>query len=95
MSRALEILQQRAEETIAVLGVPRPVEGASAHELETWVEWWRPSLETARKLPSDRIAYLRAGGWWPPVAAEQVARVPPSIVQRPLRPKMYEDSKNF
>lgn len=95
MTRQLEVLQQSVEETIAVLGVARPIDGASERELEMWLEWWRPSVETARKLTSDRIAYLRAGGWWPPVAAEQVAKVSPSIVRRSLRPNMYKDSTNL
>lgn len=72
MTRHLEILQQSVDETIAALGVARPIEGATASELEIWLVWWRPALETVRKLTTDRIAYLRAGGWWPPIAAEQV-----------------------
>jgi len=82
---------RNVEETVAVLGVNQPIEGASVDELETWLEWWRPSLELAQEMTSNHIAFLRAHSWWPPVTAEQITRVPPSIVQRSLRPNMYKE----
>jgi hypothetical protein len=42
MRRQLNILQRNVEETVAVLGVNQPIEGASADESEKWLEWWRP-----------------------------------------------------
>lgn len=93
MEADMTILRRRVEEIVAILGVNKPIDGASTDELAAWIEWWKPSLESARNIPSDRVAYLRAGGWWPPVSAEQIARVPPPIVTRSLRPNLHKSQQ--
>lgn len=94
MVATLVILQIEIDEIVATLGVNRPIDGASLEELDAWVGWWRPSFETARGLPPDRVAYLKSGGWWPPVSSEQIARVPPRIVVRSLRPNLFNPRRS-
>ena len=87
MTRQPEILQQSVDETIAVLGRPRPLEGASACELEIWLEWWRPSLELARELAPDRVptfelvATSNSGTGYPRAAIDCAALIPTERVQ--------------
>lgn len=82
-------LQSAIEETATILGINKPRESASEEELRIWIEWWRPSVEAAREMCSEDMAYLRAGGWWPPVTAAQISAVPPVIVRQTTRPSLY------
>jgi hypothetical protein len=56
--------------------------------MRQWVEWWRPSYRVARRLSDEQKAYLKQGGWWPPVAVHQIARPAPAIVIAAARPAL-------
>lgn len=81
-------LRRQADDIGRVLGLAAPAEDTSPEDLALWIDWWHPSAELARSLPPERIAYLRAGGWWPPVPADRISRLPPAIVTRTLRPAL-------
>jgi hypothetical protein len=77
--------------TIArVLEIAEPP-SATAEALREWVEWWTPSYRSARLLSDEQRAYLKQGGWWPPVSAHQIARPAPAIVIAAARPALYGD----
>jgi hypothetical protein len=81
----------RATEIIAqVLEINAPPVEVTAEERRQWVAWWKPSYETARTLPDEEKAYLKSGGWWPPLCASMIG-VAPEIVLRTSRPGLYAD----
>lgn len=86
-----EIEWQEAQLIAQVLEIDVPVE-ATADERRQWVAWWKPSYETARTLPDEQKAYLRGGGWWPPLCDSMIG-VAPEIVRRTSRPGLYADEK--
>lgn len=53
---------------------------ATADEMRGWVMWWRSSYRAARRLSDEQRAYLKQGGWWPPLSAHQIDRPAPTIV---------------
>lgn len=63
---------------------------ANADEMREWVEWWRPSYRAARRLSDEQKAYLKQGGWWPPLAAHQIGRLAPPIVIAAARPGLHK-----
>lgn len=65
-------------------------EQVSADELQQWVEWWKPSYRAARRLSDEQKAYLKQGGWWPPIAAHQIENIAPDIVRRTQRPGLWD-----
>ncbi len=75
----------RPEAMAGVLAIARPLR-ATADEMREWVAWWRPSYRAARRLSDEQRAYLKQGGWWPPVAAHQISRPAPAIVIAAARP---------
>lgn len=74
-----------------VLEIAAPVE-ATAEEWRQWVAWWKSSYETARTLPDEQKAYLKSGGWWPPLSVGMIG-IAPEIVRRTLRPALYDPAK--
>ena len=71
-----------------VLEIAAP-ERASADELQQWVSWWKASYEAACDLSDKERAYLKSGGWWPPVVAAQIESCAPDIVRRTRRPGLW------
>lgn len=63
---------------------------ATAGEMKEWVEWWKPSYRAARKIPDAHKAYLKQGGWWPPLSAHQVASPAPAIIVAAMRPALLQ-----
>jgi hypothetical protein len=61
-----------------------------ADEVLQWVEWWRPSYRAARRLSDEQRAYLKQGGWWPPLIAHQIDRPAPAIVIAAARPGLHD-----
>ncbi len=87
------------EETIAkgqaiaaLLDIRAPHETASADDWRVWVAWWEASYEAALTLPDAERAYLKSGGWWPPLCASMIG-VAPEIVRRTARPGLFEDQR--
>ena len=72
-----------------VLDIAEPLE-ATSDEMREWVEWWKPSYRAALGLSDEQRAYLKRGGWWPPVCAHQVACQPPTIVAVTARPGLHD-----
>ena len=66
-----------------------------ALDWRAWVAWWEPSYETARGLIDEQESYLKAGGWWPPVTAAQIAQTPPEIVIRTRRSGLFQRDQDF
>jgi len=79
------LIDDDVQEAVRVLGVPQPL-AQSADEVLQWLEWYRPAVETAKKLDQAQIDYLKEGGWWPPIRSYQVQHLPPAVVTRSLRP---------
>ncbi len=67
---------------------------ATAAEMTEWVEWWKPSYRAARRLSEEQRAYLKQGGWWPPVTAHQIARPAPAIVAAAARPGLHNQARD-
>jgi hypothetical protein len=84
-----ELAWQEIEHIAEVLEIAAPKE-ATAEERRQWLAWWRPSFEVARTLPDKEKAYLKSGGWWPPLCASMIG-VAPEIVRRTSRPGLYAD----
>lgn len=85
-------MTQEAAEIAATLEIEAPAD-ATDEELSAWLAWWRPSYQAARHITeADKIA-LKAGGWWPPVEAQQVNTVAPEIVRRTMRPGLFADKE--
>ena len=91
-SYRLELQWQAAERMALELEIAAPACGTSAEDLAQWVAWWKPSYETARALPDEQRAYLKSGGWWPPLSASMID-VAPEIVRRTSRPGVYADER--
>ncbi len=72
-----------------VLEIAEPP-AANADEMRERVEWWKPSYRAARRLSDEQKAYLKQGGWWPPVAAHQIDRTAPAIVLAAARPALHD-----
>jgi hypothetical protein len=71
-----------------VLDIASP-SSATGDEMRKWVEWWKPSYRAARTISDGQRAYLKQGGWWPPVSAQQVNCQPPAIVAVTTRPGLH------
>jgi hypothetical protein len=71
-----------------VLDIAAP-SSATADEITEWVKWWKPSYRAARAMSDEQIAYLKKGGWWPPVSAHQIDCQPPAIVSATARPGLH------
>ena len=72
-----------AKRIAEALEIAAPVE-ATAGERRQWVAWWKPSYQTARTMSDEHKAYLKRGGWWPPLVASMIG-VAPEIVHRTRR----------
>ncbi len=88
---ASEIDPEQAEHIAEVLEIDAPVQ-ATAEERRQWVAWWKPSYEAALTLPDAQRAYLKSGGWWPPLSASMIG-VAPEIVRRTARPGLFADQQ--
>jgi hypothetical protein len=71
-----------------VLDIAAP-SSATADEMREWVEWWKPSYRAAQAMSDEQRAYLKQGGWWPPVSAHQIDCQPPAIVAVTARPGLH------
>ena len=78
----------KAQAIAALLDICAPDETASAEDWRVWVAWWEPSYEAALTLPDAEKAYLKSGGWWPPLCASMIG-VAPEIVRRTARPGLF------
>lgn len=78
----------KAQAIAALLDIRAPDEAASADDWRVWVAWWEASYEAARGLSEEQKRYLKAGGWWPPITADQI-RPAPEIVVRTRRPGLF------
>ena len=68
-----EIDCREIERIAETLEIAAPVE-ATADERRQWEAWWKPSYEAALTLPDAERAYLKSGGWWPPLCASMIGR---------------------
>ena len=84
-----EIDCREIERIAETLEIAAPVE-ATADERRQWEAWWKPSYEAALTLPDAERAYLKSGGWWPPLCASMIG-VAPEIVRRTARPGLFAD----
>jgi hypothetical protein len=85
-----EELQCREINRIAqVLEINAPAK-ATAEERRQWIAWWKSSCTMAETVTDEYKAYLKNGGWWPPLSANMVAAAP-LIVLRTSRPGLYAD----
>ncbi|MGO9235678.1 MAG: hypothetical protein ACLP4V_17035 [Methylocella sp.] len=89
MPPASEIGREEVERMAEVLGINAPVQ-ETAEERRQWVAWWKLSYEAALTLHDDERAYLKSGGWWPPLRASMIG-VAPEIVRRTARPGLFAD----
>ena len=67
----MQAIIERAQLIARVLEIAAPKE-ASAEEWTQWVAWWEPSYNAAREMADEEKAYLKSGGWWPPLSAAQI-----------------------
>lgn len=84
-----EIEWQKVESLANALEIAAPLK-ATAEERRQWMAWWTPSYQATRTMPDNQKAYLKSGGWWPPLSASMIG-VAPEIVRRTLRPGLFED----
>jgi hypothetical protein len=87
-----ELARQEAELVAGVLEIVAPPASASLDECRQWIAWWKPSYEAARLLPDGQKAYLKGGGWWPPLGASMIG-IAPEIVRRTSRPGLHADER--
>jgi hypothetical protein len=83
----------RPEVIASVLEIAPP-STTTAGDMEEWVKWWRSSYRAARKLSDEQRAYLKQGGWWPPVVAHQIANPAPAIVVAAARPGLHKPTRD-
>jgi len=55
-----------------------------------WLAWWKSSCAMAQTITDEHKAYLKNGGWWPPLSANMIEAAP-EIVRRTARPGLYAD----
>lgn len=82
----------RAADLMAdALGIRRPsLVGASPQEACEWIEHMAPRLRAAVSIPHEARDRLKAERKWQPILAADVSRMPPDIVQRTLRPSLFD-----
>ena len=80
-------LNEEARRIAEALEIAAP-EQATADELRQWVSWWKESYEAARRLSDEQRAYMKEGGWWPPLSASMIG-IAPEIVRRTERPGLF------
>jgi len=87
--RSLSTDLELASSIGTLLGITVPPADLPPGELTVWIAYWMPSYEAALVLKTEKIAYLKAGGWWPPRTAAMLENLAPEIVRRTLRPGLW------